>query len=69
MATESSGNSNGFLYFIVGVLVVAVIGIGVVMYNGGFGRASSSPIDRAADAVGHAADKVSDAAKDATGGH
>ncbi len=71
MATETSGNSNGFLYFIVGVLVVAVIGLGIMFYNGGFG-APASPgeraIERSADAIGDAADKVGDAAKDAGGG-
>lgn len=70
MATETSGNSNGFLYFIVGVLLVGVVVLGVMFFNGGLGGQSSSDraIERSADALGDAADKVGDAAKDATGG-
>lgn len=66
MATESSGNSNGLLYFIVGALVVGMILLGVLYFNGGLGAAPASPTERAADAIGDAADKVGDAAKDAT---
>lgn len=66
MATESSGNSNGFLYFIVGALVVSMIVLGVLFFNGSIGGAPASPTERAADAIGDAADKVGDAAKDAT---
>ncbi len=33
MANNSSGGNNGFLYFIVGALVVAVIGFGVVQFT------------------------------------
>lgn len=65
MATESSSNSNGFLYFIVGVLLVGMIVLGIMFFNGST-PAPSSPLERAADAVGDAADKVGDAAKDAT---
>ena len=60
MATESS-SSNGFLYFIVGVLLVGMVVLGVMYFNGGFGRPASSPIERAAESVGDAADKVGDA--------
>lgn len=67
MATESSGNSHGFLYFIVGVLLVGVVVLGIVYFNGGT-PAPASPVERAADAVGDAADKVGDAAKDSTTG-
>ncbi len=67
MATESSGSSNGFLYFIVGVLVVGMIVLGVMFFNGG-APAPASPMERAADAVGDAANEVGDAAKDATNG-
>jgi len=66
MATESSGNSNGFLYFIVGALVLGMIVLGVMYFNGGLGNAPASPTERAADAVGDAAEKIGDAAKDAT---
>jgi hypothetical protein len=64
MATETSGNSNGFLYFIVGALVVAVVGFGIMYFNGGFGQ-PQTPVERAADAVANAADRVGDAANDA----
>ena len=67
MATETSGNSNGFLYFIVGVLLVAVVVVGFMVYSGGMGGQSSSDraVERSADAVGDAAGKIGDAAKDA----
>jgi hypothetical protein len=69
MATESSGSSNGFLYFMVGILLVGMIVLGLMYFNGGLpGAAPASPVERAADAVGDAADKVGDAAKDATNG-
>lgn len=65
MATETSGNSNGFLYFIVGILLVGVVVLGVMFFNGGLPGAQS-PTDRAinrtADAIGNAADKIGDAA-------
>ncbi len=65
MPTESSGSSNGFLYFIVGALVVGMIVLAVMFFNGGFG-APATPMERAADAVSDAAREVGDAAKDAT---
>lgn len=70
MATESSGNSNGFLYFIVGVLLVGVVVLGFMFYNGGRGGGSSAEnaVERTADAVGDAADDVGDAARKTTPG-
>jgi hypothetical protein len=71
MATETSGNSNGFLYFIVGVLLVGVVVLGIMFFNGGLPGAQSPTdraIDRTADAIGDAADKVGDAAKEPAGG-
>ena len=71
MATETSGNSNGFLYFIVGVLLVGVVVLGIMFFNGGLPGAQSPTeraIDRTADAIGDAADKVGDAAKEPSGG-
>jgi hypothetical protein len=71
MATETTGNSNGFLYFIVGVLLVGVVVLGFMFYNGGGGtgdRSADSTIERTADAVGDAADEVGDAARDTTPG-
>jgi hypothetical protein len=68
MAEAQTGGGNGFLYFIVGALLVVVIGLGVMMYNGG--AIGQSPTDRAiensAEAVGAAADSVSKGVNDAT---
>lgn len=63
MATESSGSSNGFLYFIVGALVIGMLVLGYFVFQG---KPASSPMDRAADAVSDAADSVGDAAKKAS---
>ena len=71
MATETSGNSNGFLYFIVGILLVGMVVLGIMFFNGGLPGAQSPTeraIDRTADAIGNAADKVGDAAKEPSGG-
>lgn len=68
MATESSGSSHGMLYFIVGILVVGMIVLGVMYFNGGLGTAPASPTERAADAVGDAADEVGDAARNTAPG-
>jgi hypothetical protein len=66
MATETqSSGGNGFLYFIVGALLIAVIGIGVWLYSGG-GHVATSPTDRAISQVGNAAEKVGDSAQRAT---
>jgi len=66
MATETqSGGGNGFLYFIVGALLVAVIGMGVWMYARG-GHVAQSPTDRAISQVGNAAQKVGESAERAT---
>jgi hypothetical protein len=59
MATGRSGRSNGFLYFIVGVLVVGVIVLGVMFFN----ERNDSPLENAAEAVSEAADEVGDAAR------
>ncbi len=64
MVTESSGNSNGFLYFIVGAMLVGLVILAIMYFNGGFGGASNdSPLENAAEAVGEAADEVGDAAR------
>lgn len=57
MASGGAGSSNGFLYFIVGALFVAVIGFGIYSYQ----RSQESPTDRA---IHHAADAVAGAADD-----
>ena len=68
MATESSGSSNGGLFFIVGILVVGMLILGFLFLNGtGHGNASA-PLERAAGAVSDAADSVGDAAKRPAGG-
>jgi hypothetical protein len=59
MATGTWGSSNGFLYFIVGVLVVGVIVLGVMFFN----ERNDSPLENAAEAVSEAADEVGDAAR------
>lgn len=43
MAGNNSGSTNGFIYFIVGALVAAVVGFGVY-YFGGF---EGTPNDKA----------------------
>jgi hypothetical protein len=63
MATESSGSSNGFLYFIVGAMLIAMIVLGFMYFNGGFGAPADGPMENAAEAVGEAADEVGDAAR------
>lgn len=67
MATETS-ESHGFLDFIVGALIVGVVVLGFLFYNGNLGGRSSSDsaIERSADAIGDAADEIGDAAKRAT---
>jgi hypothetical protein len=42
---ESTGNSNGGLYFIVGALLVAVLVIGFFAFGGSFGGGSSHKLD------------------------
>ena len=63
MATESSGSSNGFLYFIVGAMLLALVVFGFMYFNGGFGGASDGPIENAAESVGEAADQATSAAR------
>lgn len=67
MATEprSSGN-NGFLYFAIGALIVAVAVLGWMFYDGGWQSSNDTAIERSADAIGDAADDVSDSVRDAS---
>lgn len=37
MADSTTGRPNGGLYFIVGALAVAVVGLGFLYFNGNFG--------------------------------
>lgn len=68
MATEQgrSGGGNGFLYFAVGALIVAVGVLAYLFYSGEMGRSKSdTAIERMADSVGDAADDIGDSARDA----
>ena len=65
MATESRSGGNGFLYFIVGALLVGVVVLGFMFYNGSFDTRSPTEraVERTADAIGDAADRVGDQAE------
>lgn len=70
MASETRSGGNGFLYFIVGALLVAVGVLAFMSYNGNLGQSrEDAAIERTADAIGDAArgveDSVEDAARDA----
>ncbi len=71
MATEqgsSSGSGNGFLYFAIGALIVAVGVLGWMFYNGQTSRTpGDTAIEQAAESIGDAADRIGDSAKDAAG--
>lgn len=63
---EHRSSGNGFLYFAVGALIVAVGVLAWMSYNGGMGRSSSdSAIERMADSVGDAANDIGDSAREA----
>ncbi len=65
MATGTREGGNGLLYFIAGALLVAVV-MGILFYNGGLhiGRSPTErAIDRTADAVGDAVDRIGDQAQ------
>jgi len=69
-STTEKGGGNGFLYFAVGALIVAVGVLAWMFYGGGWGtspseRSADATLERTADAVGDAADKIGDAASDA----
>jgi hypothetical protein len=68
--TETRSGGNGFLYFAIGALIVAVGVLAWLFYGGGLGQPQSntadSSIDRAADRIGDAANDIGDAARDAT---
>jgi type IV secretory pathway TrbF-like protein len=62
---RSGGSGNGFLYFAVGALIVAVAVLGYMFYQGQQQTPTESAIESMADSVGEAADSVGDAARDA----
>ena len=70
MAVEERGTSsggNGFLYFAVGALIVAVGVLAWMFYNGESNRSrSDAALERVADSVSDAAKEIGDSAKDAT---
>ncbi|MEQ1780572.1 MAG: hypothetical protein ABMA14_04370 [Hyphomonadaceae bacterium] len=68
MAVEQGRPSggNGFLYFAVGALIVAVGVLAWMYYSGQTTQSKSeTAVERMADSVGDAADRVGDSARDA----
>lgn len=59
--------SNGFLYFAVGALFVAVAALGYLYYQNQNQpeSAAETAVERSADAIGDAADEISDSVRDA----
>jgi hypothetical protein len=69
MATEEvrGGSGNGFLYFAVGALIVAVGALAWMFYSGETSHSKAdTAIERMADSVGDAADDIGDSAREAT---
>jgi hypothetical protein len=63
---ERRSGGNGFLYFAVGALIVAVGVLAWMFYSGETSRSSADgAIERMADSVGDAADDIGDSARDA----
>src|SRR5262245_401605 len=64
--TRSSGG-NGFLYFAIGALIVAVAVLGWMFYDGSWrqDRSADPAVERTANAIGNAAEDIGDAARDA----
>jgi hypothetical protein len=63
---ERRSGGNGFLYFAVGALIVAVGVLAWMFYNGETNRSSAdTAVERMADSVGDAADAIGDSARDA----
>ena len=68
MAIEEGRTSggNGFLYFAVGALIVGVGVLAWMFYNGSTQARSDSAVERMADSVSGAVDKIGDSARDAS---
>jgi hypothetical protein len=66
-STTTGGSSNGFLYFVVGALIVGVAVLAWMFYGGGPATsnrvAENTSVERSADAIGDAAEDISDAAR------
>lgn len=61
-----SSGGNGFLYFAVGALIVAVGVLAWMFYGGETNRSSQdTALERVADSVSDAADDIGDSARDA----
>ncbi|MBP9234151.1 MAG: hypothetical protein KBF30_05715 [Hyphomonadaceae bacterium] len=68
MAVEENRTrgGNGFLYFAVGALIVAVGVLAWMFYSGQTNRSSAdTALERVADSVSDAADDIGDSARDA----
>ena len=65
--TETRSGGNGFLYFAIGALIVAVGVLGWMFYDGSWrqDRPADTAIERTADKIGDAADDLGNAARDA----
>ena len=65
--TETRSGGNGFLYFAIGALIVAVGVLGWMFYDGSWrqDRSADTAIERTADAIGDAADDIGDASRNA----
>lgn len=67
MATEVREGNHGFLYFVVGALIVGIVVLAFLFFNGNIGTQQASTdasIERSADAIGDAADSIGDSAQD-----
>jgi hypothetical protein len=65
--TETRPGGNGFLYFAVGALIVAVGVLGWMFYDGSWrqDRSADTAVERTANAIGNAAEDISDATRNA----
>lgn len=63
---DTRSSSNGFLYFIVGALLVAVAVMAFLSYKGWLGQSrEDAAIERSAEAIGDAARDIGDSVEDA----
>jgi len=65
--TETRSGGNGFLYFAIGALIVAVGVLGWMFYDGSWrqDRSADTAIERTADKIGDAAEDIGDATRNA----
>lgn len=62
---ERRSGGNGFLYFAVGALIVAVAALAWMFYQGETSRGADTAVERMADSVGDTADAIGDSAREA----